>query len=391
MSILKKSMPPDGVLTADNVASTTTDPNQAPPGTTSEGRPPGESASPQTGSELKVQPRRRVSSNENSTESDGAKAPSAEEDPSEQKKKLYNVPMPGMEILTIDDQLGLQTEAEKAQDKFLDLVESLKTGRYLTDTIQGVERDSMGIEPRAVVYHGDYKVILMASMVVKLPEDLRGQSPNSVYHYLLSRRLGAEIDYVIKGIDTNTGIAVGSRMEAMANKRRHYFINTEKDGTYRTYKGLCCECRVLCVIPSGIFVELFGIDVFIPIRELSYVRITDAMEHFAPGDRILAKITRLKRDDPNNILVNASVKQVYENPKDKAIERIELFGKYAGTVTMLDINGIFVQLDIGLDCLCDYPARARPPKGSQVIVKVVGIDAEKKHVSGVITFISPPK
>lgn len=153
--------------------------------------------------------------------------------------------MPNMEVLAIDDALGIQTEIDKARDKFLDLVESLKTGRYLTDKIQGVEKHSGLGEPRAVIFHGDYKVIIMASMIVDLPKDLRGQDPNEVYHYLLTKRLGSEIDYVVKGIDRNTGLAVGSRKDAMATKRRHYYLNQTRDGTYRIYEGLCCEARVM--------------------------------------------------------------------------------------------------------------------------------------------------
>ena len=56
--------------------------------------------------------------------------------------------MPNMEVLAIDDALGIQTEIDKARDKFLDLVESLKTGRYLTDKIQGVEALWLGGTPR---------------------------------------------------------------------------------------------------------------------------------------------------------------------------------------------------------------------------------------------------
>lgn len=156
--------------------------------------------------------------------------------------------MPNMEVLAIDDALGIQTEIDKARDKFLDLVESLKTGRYLTDKIQGVEKHSGLGEPRAVIFHGDYKVIIMASMIVDLPKDLRGQDPYEVYHYLLTKRLGSEIDYVVKGIDRNTGLAVGSRKDAMATKRRYYYLNQTRDGTYRIYEGLCCEARVMSVM-----------------------------------------------------------------------------------------------------------------------------------------------
>jgi len=296
----------------------------------------------QTDPVLKVPPRHQASTGETPGTPEGSnEAPHSTISPRQARQRL-NVPMPNMEVLAIDDALGIQTEIDKARDKFLDLVESLKTGRYLTDRIQGVEKHSGQGEPRAVIFHGDYKVIIMASMIVDLPKDLRGQDPYEVYHYLLTKRLGSEIDYVVKGIDRNTGLAVGSRKDAMATKRRHYYLNQTRDGTYRIYEGLCCEARVMSVIPYGIFVDLFGIDVYIPLRELSYVRLTDAMGYYEPGDRVLVKVTQLNRDDPNDIRVSASVKQVAANPVDKALEKIEVNSNYAGTVTLTDSAGIFV-------------------------------------------------
>ena len=273
----------------------------------------------------------------------------------------------------------------------MDLVESLKTGRYLTDVIQGVEKHSDGGMPRAVIFHGDYKVILMASMVVDLPKTLRERDPNDMYYYLLQKRLGSEIDYVVKGIDANTGLAVASRKEAMANKRRHYYINTTREGTYRIYEGLVCEARVVSVVPEGIFVDLFGIDVYIPLRELSYTRIPDAMGYFEPGDRVLTKITKLDRSNPNDIYVAASVKRVAHDPTEKFLEKVETGANYAGTVTMIDETGIFVQLDMGVECRCKFPFRSRPPVDARVIVTIEGVNMQDKRVWGKIIYVTIPK
>ena len=346
----------------------------------------------QTDPIMKVQPRKRVSARDilPSADKDISEAEAAVE-PTTRTRIKMEAPMPNTEILAIDDELGVQTELEKARDKFLDLIESLKTGRYLTDRIQGVEKHSDGGMPRAVIYHGDYKVILMASMVVDLPRDLRDRTPNEMYLYMLQKRLGSEIDYVVKGIDQNTGMAVASRKEAMATKRRHYYLNLTREGTFRVYEGLVCETRVISVIPDGIFVELFGIDVYIPLRELSHTRIPDAMGYFEPGDRILVKITKLDRSDPKDIYVAASVKQVATNPTEKALEKIDVGGNYAGTVTMIDQTGIFVQLDMGAECKCKFPLRARPPIDARVIVAIDGVSMETKSVWGKITYITIPK
>ena len=346
----------------------------------------------QTDPIMKVQPRKRVSARDilPSADKDISETETAVE-PTTRTRIKMEAPMPNTEILAIDDELGVQTELEKARDKFLDLIESLKTGRYLTDRIQGVEKHSDGGMPRAVIYHGDYKVILMASMVVDLPRDLRDRTPNEMYLYMLQKRLGSEIDYVVKGIDQNTGMAVASRKEAMATKRRHYYLNLTREGTFRVYEGLVCETRVISVIPDGIFVELFGIDVYIPLRELSHTRIPDAMGYFEPGDRILVKITKLDRSDPKDIYVAASVKQVATNPTEKALEKIDVGGNYAGTVTMIDQGGIFVQLDMGAECKCKFPLRARPPIDARVIVAIDGVSMETKSVWGKITYVTIPK
>ena len=139
----------------------------------------------QTDPVMKVQPRKRVSARDIYPAA-GEVAPETEsvDNPIPRNRIRMEVPMPNTEVLAIDDELGVQTELEKARDKFLDLVESLKTGRYLTDRIQGVEKHSDGGMPRAVIYHGDYKVILMASMVVELPRDLRDRTPNDMYLYM---------------------------------------------------------------------------------------------------------------------------------------------------------------------------------------------------------------
>lgn len=389
MSAYESGIPHEELPTASDIPQSQTEMELPPKGGTDSGLATGEAPSPQTEPVMKVPPRRRVNAAEILDQS-GAK--SGEKATPAPKKKLEMPAIPNMDILTIDDELGVQTEFDKARDKFLDLIESLQTGRYLTGKIQGVEMHSGGEgEPRAVLFHGDYKVVIMASMLVNLPNNLRDKEPNDVYYYLLTKRLGAEIDYVVKGIDSNSGVAVASRKEAMLNKRRYYYLTPTREGMLRIYEGLVCEARVMSVILDGIFVDLFGIDVYIPLNELSHVRLSDAMGYYEPGDRVLVKITRLKRDDPTKIRVSASVKQVATNPVDKAIEKLEVGSCYAGTVTMADETGIFVNLDMGAECHCKYPYRSRPPKDARAIVKISGVDMKRKLVWGTITYVTIPK
>ena len=186
--------------------------------------------------------------------SDGVEAP-------EKKPRRRTSARPASPVVSIDERPSVETEADKARNDLLDLVESLKTKRILTGTIQGIERPAdHPSRSLAVIYHGDIKVIIPAEEAVEPPEDFRGRLPEDVLHYMVTKRLGAEVDYIIKGIDAKAGVAVGSRLEAMSAKRRAYYFGTDRDGNNLLYEGICAEARVVSVIRAGIFVDLFGLE-----------------------------------------------------------------------------------------------------------------------------------
>lgn len=295
-------------------------------------------------------------------------------------------------VLSIDEHRTVETEADKARNDLLDLIESMKTQKILTGTIQGVEQpEDNPSRSLAVIYHGDFKVIIPAEEAVLPPEDNRGRSQEDVMHYTLTKRLGAEVDYIVKGIDPQSGVAVASRLEAMAAKRKEYYFGTDRDGNNILYEGVCAEARIVSVIRAGIFVDLFGLEIYIPLRELSYQRLLDASSQFQPGQRVLVKILSIDRSDRNHIKASASVKQAGENPYEKPLRRFSVGNRYVGTVSMVDTTGVFVALDGGVDCLCSYPKRGRPPRGARVTVRILGLNMESNRIWGAITHIAAPR
>ena len=293
------------------------------------------------------------------------------------------------DIIAIGSSLSVETEAEKSKNDLLDLVESQKTGRILSGIIQGVEQTSDN-PPRSLasVYHGEFKVIIPAEEAVEPPDDYRGRTPEEVHHYMLTKRLGAEVDYIVKGMDTESGLAVGSRLEAMRARRKEYFFATDRDGNNLIHSGVVAEARIVSVIRAGIFVDLFGLEIYIPLKELSYQRWLDAAAHFQPGQRVLVKVLEINRIDKTQVKVIASVKQAGENPYEKALRKYAVGNRYVGTVSMVDANGVFVALDGGIDCLCSYPKRGRPPRGARVTVRILGINKESNRIWGAITHVT---
>ena len=323
---------------------------------------------------------------EQETESEPEPAGSEAPEPVQRPRRRRQARAANAPVLAIGDRLTVETAAEKARSDLLDLVESMKTQRILTGTIQGVEQ--AGSRSLAVLYHGDFKIIIPADQAVLLVEDRQGRSPEEILSDTLNKRLGAEIDYIIKGIDQESGIAVGSRLEAMEIKRRQYYFGRDRDGNNLIYEGVCAEARIVSVIRAGIFVDLFGLEVYIPLRELSYQRLMDAGVQYQTGQRVLVKILKIDRSDRSHIQVPASVKQAGENPYEKALKRYSVGNRYVGTVSMVDTTGVFVALDGGIDCLCSYPKRGRPPRGSRVTVRILGINHESNRIWGAITHIA---
>ena len=308
---------------------------------------------------------------------------------SDQPKRKSPARRRGPKVVSIDAERTVETAEDKLRNDLLDLVESMKGKKILTGAIQGVER--AGDNPNliyAVVYHGNFKVIIPALEAVEEPEDYRDQPKCDVLHYLLNKRLGAEVDYVIKGIDQESGVAVASRLAAMAQKRKDYYFKTDRDGNYQLYEGVCAEARVVSVIRAGIFVDLFGAECYVPLKELSYQRWIDAAAHYQPGQRVLVKVLELDRSDRDHLHVSVSVKQAGENPYEQALKRFTVGSRYVGTVSLVDLTGVFVALDGGIDCLCTYPKRGRPPRGARVTVRILGINHETNRIWGVITHMS---
>ena len=355
-----------------------------------------EDASPQTDSENEKpgatrarKTKKAAEKSESDTEPEN-ESPGSEGESIPKRKRSYTKPT--MNVLSIDERLAVETDADKAKNDLLDLIESMKTKRILTGTIQGVERpEDNPNRSLAVIYHGDFKVIIPAEEAVEPPEDFRGRSESDIMHYMLTKRLGAEVDYIVKGIDPKAGIAVASRLEAMAAKRKEYYFGTDRDGNNLIYNDVCAEARIVSVIRAGIFVDLFGLEIYIPLRELSYQRLLDASAQFQPGQRVLVKVLTVDRSERNQVKVTASVKQAGENPYEKALKKYSVGNRYVGTVSMVDTTGVFVSLDGGVDCLCSYPKRGRPPRGARVTVRVLGINKENNRIWGAITHIATPR
>ena len=292
-------------------------------------------------------------------------------------------------ILTIEAHAEAQTQESIEDTIWHEIHNAYRTRRILTGTMGGIEQTDNGKTIVIVEYKGFRVIIPMKEMMINL-----GRSPSGAEYEELMRRqnkilgnmLGAEIDFVVKGIDSKTRSVVASRQEAMFKKRQLFYLNTDAAGMYRIYEGRVVQARVIAVAEKVVRVEVFGVECSILARDLAWDWIGDAHERFSVGDQILVRILSVKREGLEDISITADAKSVSEDQTHENLKKCRVQSKYSGKVTDVRRGVIYVRLTNGVNGVAHscYDRRL-PGKKDDVSFAVTRIDEERGVAVGIIT------
>ena len=157
-------------------------------------------------------------------------------------------------ILTISADADIETPESIEDTNWHELQNAYRTKKILTGTLGGIEKlENDGTI--AIVYYKDQRIVIpLSEMMINLKEDA-----TSDYGELLNRQnkilgnmLGAEIDFLIKGIDNKSRSVAASRKDAMLKKRQIFYL-PDANGTSRVCEGRivhCCRRKKLSVLRS---------------------------------------------------------------------------------------------------------------------------------------------
>ncbi len=234
-------------------------------------------------------------------------------------------------------------------------------------------------------------VIPLKEMTVKLPNQLSGDDYAQMVtrqNKLISKMLGAEIDFVVKGIDSKTRTVVASRKEAMLKKRQLFYMETDNTGAYRIYDGRIIQARIVAVAEKAIRIEAFGVETSIMARDLAWDWIGDAHDRFSVGDQILVRVLDVKRDNIEDISIRADAKSVSDNTSQDNLRKCRVQSKYAGKVTDVHKGVVYVRLTNGVNAIAhSCYDRRMPGKKDDVSFAVTRIDQDRGVAVGIITRI----
>lgn len=294
-----------------------------------------------------------------------------------------------LSVLTIESRGEAETEKAREDTIWHEIKNAYLTRRLLTGQLGGIERTENGKTLAIVDYKGFRVVIPLKEMMIELGGAQKDPREALLrQNKLLGNMLGAQIDFIVKGIDSNARSVVASRHEAMLKKRRVFYFGTDANGKYRIHEGRIVQARVIAVAEKGVRVEAFGVECSILARDLSWEWIGDAHERYSVGDEILIRVQSVQREDPENISIKADVRSITPDAGREALSRCRPQSKYAGRVTDVRKGVVFIRLSNGANAIAHacYDYRT-PGKKDDVSFAVTHIDEEKCVAVGIITRI----
>lgn len=324
--------------------------------------------------------------------SEGEPAPPPDSDvQAEQPTQSAPVDPRRSRILTIDARDEIQTEEEREATIWHEIQNSYRTRRILTGTLDGVEKTESGLTLAVVNYKGFRVAIPVKEMMLhtgKMPSGPEYTELMERLHRILNSRLGAEIDFVVKGYDNDTRSVVASRRDAMLRKRQTFYVDTNELGEHMIYEGRVVQARVVAVAEKVIRVEVFGVETSIVARGLSWEWIGNAREHFSVGDRILVRVQRIHRDDLEHISIQVDARSVSATNSHDNLKKCMPQCRYAGRVTDVRNGVVFIRLNNGVNAIAHscYDLRT-PGKKDDVSFAVTRLDEEQGVAIGIITRI----
>lgn len=293
-------------------------------------------------------------------------------------------------ILTLEAGADVDTQESLADIAWHEIHNAYRTRRILTGTLGGLEQTDNGKTLAVVEYKGFRIIIPLKEMIFNYQNNLTGDEYTQMIirqNKLLSRMLGAEIDFIVKGIDSKARSVVASRRDAMMKKRRIFYMDTDDAGEYRIYDGRIIQARVIATAEKAIRIEAFGVETSIMAKDLSWDWIGDARDRFSVGDQILVRVLNVNREDIEHISIKVDVRSV-SDVRQNSLSLCRIQSKYAGTVTDVYKGVVYIRLTNGVNAIAhSCYDRRRPGKKDDVSFVVTSIDEERGVALGIITRI----
>ena len=274
-------------------------------------------------------------------------ADSAAADPSLERRRLTR-----RRAVTLDSSGNVIRErADSALHDISVLTAARNARRILTTTVDAIETGE-DMLPRVIVFVGTVKLIIPFS---EMGFDLDPQAVTPREARLLTHSmLGAEIDYMVRGIDMENRLAVGSRRDAMLVRQATILNARGINQEYRINEGMRVTARITHVSQYTVRVEVYGFETWVPIVDISNLWVKDIREVIQVGEERPVEITSLTRGEDGKVTaMKVSIRAAEEIPHLE----VRAGNTYTGYITSFSETAYFVRI-AGLPVEIRCPVRS---------------------------------
>lgn len=312
----------------------------------------------------------------------------------------------GGRVISIGGQLEAKTEAKRVLETVQKLAGSFRNRQPLTAVLTEI-MTMEGRDPIPVATFEEFRIMLSPRDFISAEKlkDFSG-SPNRAFliRSRLQRRIGSEIEFIVKSakggdgadaVDPDHRLAVGDRRAAMVARRSQYWVPDE-EGEAIIKAGSRVETRVVSVRPQAMVVEAMGVEIAIPVRDVSstYIRDLTVDGPYHVGDKVVVLITKAEVENAKTIEAEAGIRALEVNPQIKEAKRLAPMLDGHGTVTQvgeivhIDPMNTYVLVRITGGAVCRCPQRGAGRvalKGDLWSVKVSKVSTENGYIDGYLT------
>ena len=200
----------------------------------------------------------------------------------------------------------------------------------------------------------------------------------------LDKYIGKTMEFKVIKFNKKRGNIVLSRRAILQEERGK--LRSEILGQIQ--EGMIVKGIVKNITDYGAFIDLGGIDGLLHITDMSWGRVKHPSNLLTLGDEIEVKILKF---DSEKERVSLGLKQVQENPWEKAKEKYTAGTTVSGEIVSVKDYGVFIELSDGIEGLIhvsemSWTGKIKNPAkhftvGENLEAQVLDVDVDNKRIS----------
>lgn len=211
----------------------------------------------------------------------------------------------------------------------------------------------------------------------------------------LSSRIGSHIAFAVYDVNEKEGYAYGSRIDAMEQIARNYYVKKKSDGIPEIVNGCRVKAEVVSTAKDRLKVDVMGAEATILSKELSHVALGPINEEFHIGDTFLVNVDKIEDviyesmgKKHHMIHLVASKRAAEPDPSTLYFDQFNVGDRCYGEIKNITEFGVFVRLKKKMDCVCHIPVTGMPAIGKTCIVDIYNKDENNRWLYGNIVHIN---